>query len=159
HSHCPRLGILGCAGYARLAMPQQMEDHTCDGSPRETSVTSLVSGIMQDAQDLVNQQLNLFQVEMKNDLRRSATASMPIFAGAIVALAALNLLGIAAALALAAIGPTLPLWGAFAITGAIVVALGACLIWWGKSQFDAFNPLPEQSIEGLKENLQWKTKG
>jgi len=52
----------------------------------------------------------------------------------------------------------LPTWGGFAIVGGALALLGGALILWGKKHFDAFNPLPDKTVEGLKENIQWKTK-
>jgi hypothetical protein len=40
------------------------------------------------------------------------------------------------------------------VTGAAAVMF----IFWGKARFTAANPLPDKSLEGLKETLQWKTK-
>jgi len=124
----------------------------------QPGLTDLVSGIVQDAQHLMRQQLTLFQVEVKNDLHKTIAASVPMVAGAIVCL----LGGIAATFALGyllpTIWPNLPLWGSFAIVGGLWLALGATLLICGKLKFQAFNPLPEQTVEALKENIQWKTK-
>jgi len=129
-------------------MPQQVEN--------EPSLTGLVTGIVHDAQELIRQQLTLFQVELKNDLRRTAMASIPLALGAIVGLISLIVLAHAGALGLIALWPDLHPAGAYAIVGGILLVIGVGLAWWAKSQFDSFNPLPEQSIEGLKENIQWK---
>ena len=48
-----------------------------DAEP-ETGVSSLISGIIQDSRQLLTQQLTLFQVELKNDLRRAIMACVPI---------------------------------------------------------------------------------
>jgi hypothetical protein len=49
------------------------------------------------------------------------------------------------------------LWGGYAIVGGALAALGIALVLWGKAKFSTFSPLPEQTMEGLKENIQWKT--
>ncbi len=52
----------------------------------------------------------------------------------------------------------LPLWGCFAIVGGCLVVVGACLAYLGKKKFDSFNPLPDETAEALKENVQWIAK-
>ena len=124
----------------------------------QPGLTSLVSGIVQDAQALLRQQLTLFQVEFKNDMRRTAAAPIPLVTGAVIALAAFITLAIGAALLLSTLWPTLVLWGSFAIVGGALAVAALALVLWGKAKFDQFNPLPDQSVQGLKENVQWNTK-
>jgi hypothetical protein len=54
--------------------------------------------------------------------------------------------------------PNLPTWAGFAITGGILLLAGGVLFYMGKSRFDEFNPLPDKTVQGLQENIQWKTK-
>jgi hypothetical protein len=124
----------------------------------EPRVTTLLSGIVQDMRQLFVQQMTLFQVEIKNDVRRVLTACIPIAAGAGACALAVIILAIGAAHLLSWIFPNLPLWGSFAIVGFSIALIGMILVFWGKSKLDSFNPLPDKSLDGLKENLQWKTK-
>jgi uncharacterized membrane protein YqjE len=123
------------------------------------SVTSIVSGIVHDAQELVRQQLKLFQVEIRNDTRRTIAATIPMVIGGLLALVALIILAVMAAHLISWAWPEhVPLWGGYAIVGGTLAMLGIALVLWGKAQFSKFSPLPDQTMEGLKENLQWKTK-
>lgn len=124
----------------------------------EPGLSELLSGIVRDAQDLVRQQLNLFQVELRNDLRKTVTATIPLVAGLVVVLLSGIIGSFAIAHALSHFWPALPLWGAYAIVTGALLAIGGGLVLWSRSQFKTFSPLPEQSLEGLKENIQWKTK-
>jgi hypothetical protein len=133
-------------------MPSQVEQDSQPG------LTTLVSGIVHDAQDLIRQQLTLFQVEVKNDLRRTTAATLPVVAGIVVGLLAGIILAHALALGLQRLWPDLPLWGSYAIVGGILAVVGGAMIAWGIAKFKSFNPLPDQTVEGLKENLQWQTK-
>src|SRR5262245_19397818 len=117
------------------------------------SMTSLVSGIVNDAQELIKQQLAMFRAEIKEDLRKTKQASLALGVGAGVAL----LGGLFLCLALAFLlwwATPLPLWGAFAIVGGIFAIVGGVMIFAGKKKFDSFNPLPDQSAEALKENVE-----
>lgn len=123
------------------------------------SVTSMVTGIVHDAQDLVRQQLKLFQVEIRNDMHRTIAATVPMVIGGVLTLVALIILAVMAAHLISWAWPErIPLWGGYAVVGGALAVLGIALILWGKVQFSKFNPLPDQTMEGLKENLQWKTK-
>jgi len=124
----------------------------------QPAMTTLVTGIIQDAQDLMQQQLRLFQVEVKNDLRQTKEASVPLAIGALITLVGAVSLALAAAHLLVWIWPTLDLGGGFAIVGLVLSVVGLSFVLWGKCKFDSFNALPDKSLAGLKENLQWKTK-
>jgi hypothetical protein len=130
-------------------------EQTTSSSP---TITPLISGIVNDAQALVHQQLTLFQTELRNDLRRTKGASIPLAVGGIVCLLAGIILCMALADLIVFIWPQLPLFGAFGIVGLALANLGGILVYIGKHKFDAFTPLPEKSVEGLKETIQWKTK-
>lgn len=137
-------------------MQSQLEQEGAEGA---ASVTSLVTGIVHDAQDLVRQQLKLFQVEIRNDTRRTIAATVPMIVGGFLCLVAVMILAVMAAHLIAWAWPEqVPVWGGYAIVGGVLAGVGMALVLWGKAKFSKFSPLPEQSMEGLKENLQWKTK-
>ena len=125
------------------------------GSP---GVTTLVSGIVSDAQKLLAQQLSLFQHEIKEDLRKTKNAALPLVIGIVIALIGVTLLGIMVGHLLPWIWPQLPLWAGFGIAAGLTLAIGGALVIWGKTQFDSFNPLPDKTLEALKENVQWGSK-
>jgi len=133
-------------------MPTQYE------SESDTRVTTLLSGILDDARRLLAQQLTLFQVELKHELHGAIAALMPLLAGAAVLVAAGFVLALASGHFLHWLLPEVPLWACFASIGGAVALVGIALLFWGKSKLEAINPLPEKSMEGLKENIQWKTK-
>ena len=126
---------------------------------QQPGLSTLVSGIVSDAQALIKQQLTLFEVELKNDTRRTLSAIVPIVIGGVVSLVAAFILCVMLAHLIHALWPaTIPLWGGYAIVGGVLAAVGVALIFWGKAKFSEFNPLPDQTVEGLKENLTWQTK-
>jgi hypothetical protein len=120
-------------------------------------VSTLLSGIVQDARHLLVQQMTLFQVEIKNDINRAVAAMIPLIAGAIVAIPAMILIGIAAAEGLA-IAAEIPLWLSFGIVGGGVGGVALVFIVWGALSLKSVHATPNVALNGLKENLQWKTK-
>jgi uncharacterized membrane protein YqjE len=121
-------------------------------------VASLVSGIIQDARQLIGQQMTLFQVELKHDLRRTVEACIPLAIGLSLVFVALITLAASCAYLLCWVWPELPIWAGFGIVGGCIGLAGAALALGGILKFKTFGPPGEKSVEGLKENLQWKTK-
>jgi len=116
----------------------------------------LVSGIVQDAQELISQQLALFKQEMRQDLKkaREGAALMAIAAGTL--LIGSLLLGLMLVHLLAWLVPALPLWICYAIIGGLLTLTGIFLAFQGGDKLE--NMVPEQTAKALEENLEWKTK-
>jgi Putative Actinobacterial Holin-X, holin superfamily III len=130
--------------------------HDAEGLP-ERSVTTLVGGIIADAQHLIGQQLTMFRQEIRDDLRKSRDAALALAAGVGVALMGVVLVLIMLPLLLRWEVPELPLWACFGIVGGILAAFGGVLAYAGVKKFESFNPLSDQSFKALKENLKWTT--
>jgi len=133
-------------------MANQMETEA------EPGVGSLMGGILDDARELLVQQLALFQSEIKNDVHKVTMASIPLVIGGLFLMVAAILLAVAGAHLLVALLPALPLWGGFAIVGGLFLPLGLGFVLWGNSKLNAISAPPDKTIEGLKENIQWTTK-
>jgi len=122
--------------------------------PDERSITSLVSGIVNDAQTLMQQQLALFREEIRTDLRKTKEAVTALAAGvAVGALAVGPLVFMFVALLHELAGWSW--WASAGTVGAVLAIVGGVLIAVGVQRFRSFNPMPDQSVEALKENLQW----
>jgi len=121
----------------------------------ETSVTGLVKGIIDDVQHLTQQQFTLFKQELQEDFTKSRIAATPMVIGLGVALIGTLLLGITLAEILVAL--TLPRWLAYAIVTVVMIGTGVALFFAGQKKFESFNPLPDRSLEALKENVECLT--
>jgi uncharacterized membrane protein YqjE len=121
----------------------------------EPSLASLVKGIIDDVQILTKQQLELLKQELKEDASKTAHAAMPLVVGGVVSLIGLLLLGHALAWALVTLG--LHTWVAYLIVGGAITGLGVALVFMGLAKFRTFNPLPDRSLEALKENVECLT--
>jgi uncharacterized membrane protein YqjE len=125
-----------------------------NGTETEPSVTGLVKGIIEDVQTLTKQQFALLKQEMQEDFTKSVAAGLPMMAGLGIMLIATLLLGITLGLLLEwAARPHLPLWGAFAIVTVVMGGVGFALFYAGQKKFQSFNPLPDRTLEALKENV------
>lgn len=126
---------------------------------KSDGLVTLMSGVIHDGQELMRQQLQLFQVEISKDLKRTVNASTFLIVGAFIALLGVLLLLCTAALWLHATWPqSIALWGGFGIVTLVTILVALALIFWGKAKFSTFNPLPDQSVAAIKETMQWKTK-
>jgi hypothetical protein len=134
-------------------------------SPPEQGFTSLVRGIVNDIGDLIKQQFRFAQAELRSDMRKTQEATVALAAGAGVALLGLIVLTLMLVHLLHWLTipadvqnpdpARLPLWACYAIVGLVITAVGGALVLAGKKKFDSFNPLPDETVKTVEENLQW----
>ena len=126
------------------------------------SVAPLVAGIVDDLQELIKQNLTLFKVEVREDFKKTKQAAAALGVG--IGLALLGGLHLTLMLVFllwwafdsaARAEPGLPLWVCFAIVGGLFAGVGVALYLKGKKKLDSFNPLPDETAQALKENVQW----
>jgi hypothetical protein len=123
----------------------------------EPSLTGLVTGIINDAQELLKQQVALFKQEVKDDIRKTKEAAVALSVGAGILVVGGLLLCLMLVYLLNWAVPAIPLWGCYGIIGILFAACGSALLYAGKRRLESFNPLPDQSVRALKENVQWLT--
>lgn len=128
----------------------------------ERSVGTLLSGILEDAEKLLKQQLDMFRAEVRMDVLKCKEASrLLVFGIGLLVPGGLVLCLATAYLLHWATGPAgmdpagLPLWACLGLAGLAFGVPGALLILLGVRTFRA---VPEQSAEALVENIQWLTK-
>jgi len=124
----------------------------------DASVTELVGGIINDAQELIKQQFELLKHEVKEDFQKSRDASLLMGVGGVVGLVGLIHLTLMLVYLLQWAAPSLPLWACFGICGGLVAIVGGGLLYAGIHKFSTFNPLPDETAQALKENVQWITQ-
>jgi uncharacterized membrane protein YqjE len=113
-----------------------------------------VGEILNDAQELVSQQLELFKVEVQADLQRSMRATALIGAGLGFLLATVFFLGLTLAYLLHD-GLGWSLSASMGLTTAVILLVGAGLVAAGVWLFRSFNPLPDETAAALQENVEW----
>lgn len=116
-------------------MQSHVEEHE---SP---TMTSLMMGIVHDLEDLVRQQLKLFQVELKSDVYRAADAGYAMAAGLLLCSIAGVILAITGAELLLWIWPEMARWVSYLIVGGLLAIGGGILLIWARSQFQRVQSL------------------
>jgi len=125
-----------------------------DSSP-EVSTTSLLSGIVNDAQELFKQQLELFKAELKQDMVKAREGAVTMSLGA--GLGFVGLIVLAFALAhLLAWATNMHLWAWYGIVGLAVFAVGGGLMTYVFFRIKESKPL-SITANALEENVEWKT--
>jgi len=123
----------------------------------DPGLASLAAGILHDVQELFKQQLHLFKHEIEVKLHKTREASTCLALGLLLLFLCGILLCLTVVYLLNWWFPTLPLWGDYLIVAALVCVPGAILTFTGMQQLQAVSPLPDQTAEALKENLEWTT--
>jgi len=131
---------------------------------REPGVGSLVKGIVSDMGDLIKQQLEFAQQEIKKDIKDTIKASTLLGAGVVITLLSVVVLTFMLVHLLHGMTSppgsdpaSLPLWACHGIVGLVTLAIGGGLIFAGLKKFQSFNPLPDQTVQTIKENVGWIT--
>ncbi len=120
---------------------------------RDRPLGEVAKNLTSDVSLLVRQEIELAKAEMAQKAR-TAAPGIGMFGGAgIVALCAAGAL---TAFAVLVFSIFLPEWAAALIVGAVLAALAAVLVRQGKERVaDAGKPIPEQTIETVKEDVEW----
>lgn len=121
------------------------------------SMGRLLSGIVSDAEDLVQQQFALFKAEVKDEVREAKKALIPLLAGAMVLFVGAIVLSLTFVHILDE-ATELPLWACYAIVAAVLCIGGGIAVAIGLERLREVPPVAEKSVEELKENVRWLTK-
>ena len=121
-----------------------------------TSMTSLMTGIVDDAQTLLGQQVLMFKSEIREDFRRSKRAAE--FASLSIVLLTVGALALVFCIAHVLNDEAgFSLWMSFGITAAGFLLVGGVLGVISYILLERFNPLPDKTLQSIKENITWNT--
>ena len=118
--------------------------------PATAATGELLGELFKQSAELVKKEIALAHAEMRADLAREVKAAEGLGAAAVCGLCGLNLLFLAAVLALAQV---LPGWVAALIVAGVVLAAGGLVARLGWAQ-RVVHPL-ERTRKTLKEDVQW----
>jgi hypothetical protein len=130
--------------------------------PEEASMTSLLRGIINDLGDLIRQEIRFARTEMKSEVRKTTRvcavlalgvgiASLGVVLVAFMSVHLIHTLSSPAGTDTASI----PLWGCYGIVAAVFLVVGGGLGFVGYQSLQKLNPLPDQTAQSVKENVEW----
>jgi hypothetical protein len=126
-----------------------------ESSPRsETSVATLIGGIVNDAKDLLLNEFTIAKLEMQQELRKTKSAALAFAVGAgVIGIGGLFLLlmcvhGLVVLL-------DIPLWGSYGLVGGLLFVVGAILLVRGKQTAEQIDVIPPKTASTLRDNAQW----
>ena len=118
----------------------------------ERSVSHVFQDIFHNLQEMVRSEIRLAKVEIKEEATRAVTSTVWIAAGAVGALSAWTFLLWTLVYALAA---RMPMWAATLVVAVVMAAAAAALLVGGVRKAKRLQPIPERTVESVRENLEW----
>ena len=118
----------------------------------EKSLGQLFSELTSDLSTLMRKEVELAKVETKEEVARAGKAGGMLGGGAFAGWFALLFLSFAVAWLLDEWMHTAL---AFLIVGLVYAVVAAVLVMQGRSRMQSVNPVPQQTVETLKEDVQW----
>jgi uncharacterized membrane protein YqjE len=140
------------AGYGRDRIDNRQAN---DARPRGTdgeSVGSLISGLIQDLQEMVRDEIRLARAELRDDAMTAGRGVAVLAAGALVGLTGFIFLMLGATYLL---NKWVQMWIAAGIVGVVLAVVAAVCIYAGRNKLRESNFTPEQTIATLKEDREW----
>ncbi len=137
-----------------MASSQSSSDPALRTEPKQAdlSLGELVANMTGEISDLMRQEVQLAKVEIKEEVGRAGKAGGMLGAGAFTAYFAL----LFASLALAwLLDQAMPIALAFFLVAVLYGIAAAVLIARGREQMKHVDPVPRQTVETLKEDVEW----
>lgn len=119
------------------------------------SLGGIVSGIVEDLQEIVRGEVQLAKTELKEDASQMGRGAGMAIGGAFVGLVGFSflMLGMTYVLNL-----WMRMWIAAGIVGIVLILIGLALAMSGKNEIQQANLKPEQTLESLKEDQEWASR-
>ena len=133
-----------------------MQDYRLEESGKP-SISSLISGILQDASDLISKEIKAARLEMREELAKAKSTAVLIGASAACLLLGGIMLMFTVVYALEEY-TELKLWACYAVVAGVMLLVGISVLLAGKRTAAQTNLVPTESIENAKEDARWITR-
>jgi uncharacterized membrane protein YqjE len=120
----------------------------------DTSLSSLLGGIVNDLQELLADHLQLMKLEVQEDFQKSKDAMLPMVVGGCLMLAAFMLLIEMLIGWLTWMEPSIPWFGWAGIVALIAGAIAGALLLFARRKWQLVHPLPERTLRTVKKTIQ-----
>lgn len=130
----------------------QQEASPPGGRSDAQGLGTLVSGIVNDLQDIVRGEVRLAKAEVREDIASAGKGAASLAAGALIALTGFIFLMLGVTYLL---NKSLEMWLAAGIVGVALLLVGGTLAMAGKNRLSGTSLAPTETIDSLKEDQQW----
>ena len=118
----------------------------------DRSVGELLGEVSRDLGLLVRKEIELAKAETRDELRQASRAGALFGVAGVTGLFALLMLSFAIAWALAEV---MPVGVAFLVVGLVDAVIALLAVMVGKERLRAVDPVPHETIDTLKEDVEW----
>ena len=118
----------------------------------ERSVSDVLQDILRNLQEMVRSEIRLAKVEIRGEAKQAVSSGVWIAAGGVAATSAWMFLLWTLVYALAT---RMSMWTATLLVAVVMAAAAAALIMSGIRRAQRIRPIPERTVESVKENLEW----
>jgi uncharacterized membrane protein YqjE len=118
----------------------------------DRSISEIMQDVLRNLQEILRSEVRLAKTELREEIIKAKSACILLGAGALCAICALFFLLLACVYALALVLPT---WAAALIVTAVLLVLAAATLRAGLSRFRRVHPVPDKTLNSVKENVQW----
>jgi len=134
--------------------PPQSGESTTSPTDQQ-SLGTLVTGIVEDLQNVVRGEITLAKTELKEEAAVAGRGAGMLAAGGIVGLVAFIFLMLGVTYL---INRWLTMWQSAAIVGAVLLVVAIILLKVGQKKLSAASLTPTQTIDSLKEDQAWASQ-
>jgi uncharacterized membrane protein YqjE len=139
-------------GYTDGGQPDGYPDGTSRPDVEEKSIGDLVGQVAGDMSTLLRQELELAKTELRQEAAKAGKAGGMLGGAGVLGHLTVAFLALALTFALANVMD--PGWAALIV--AVLLGVGAAALFTlGRARLRDINPKPEQTIESVKEDVQW----
>jgi Putative Actinobacterial Holin-X, holin superfamily III len=118
----------------------------------DRSISDVLQDVLRNVQEILRSEFRLAKAEIRKEATQAASSALWVTVGAVVLLSGWMFLLWTAAYALAAV---MPVWAATLVIAVAMAGAGGVLIATGIRRLTHVKPIPERTMESLKENLEW----
>lgn len=126
--------------------------HTVPAAGEDASLGELLSRMAEDVSTLARKEVELAKAEIKQEASKAGKGAGLFGGTGIAALFCLLMLSFAAAWGLAVVIPT---GFAFLVMAGVYLVAAGVMFVYGRQEMRRVRPVPEQTVETLKEDVQW----
>jgi uncharacterized membrane protein YqjE len=116
------------------------------------SISSVLRDIVQNIQDIVRSELRLAKTELAEQATKAKGAGLRLAAAAVCGFFAMFFILLGAVFALSIVVPN---WAAATIVAVLMAVAGGGMYASGRRRLQEVHPIPEQTVETVKANIQW----